>query len=401
MTLSAANPGGWSLNEVLTSAQMTFLQNELLKAVDGVNGGAYTLASPLSFAGADVTLTSDLNLNAGAELNFAGGTLTGAINVDSAGDMTFLSGSSLVMAAGSALTIGGSMTVASLTVTSALSLSSASFNVDAPSTINLLGSIAVNGGGSIDVTSGGDINVTSADVNIGSGAQILLSGGSIIIGATGFIQANGGDINLGSTSFLNLASGAGIVGAAGASIVIEDKNDLLINGDNENFRLALAPQHIQLNAGTSEPRWKTASFGTWTQQESAAVGGYTISFPLPLPPGDVVSFIGMFIDGGPSLPAFLPKLEVVKVSSGGVATTVARTVDTSASSGAYDAIHLVSLLNGSETFGAMPFTMTSDPHYVLVTGEIGGTDNTLQLLSILGQAAANSFRGTGSTMVYS
>jgi hypothetical protein len=401
MTLSAANPGGWSLNEVLTSAQMTFLQNELLKAIDGVNGGAYTLASVLTLQGADVTFNSDINLNAGAELNFAGGTMTGAINVDSAGDMTFLSGSTLTMAAGSSLSIGGSMTVTSLTVTSALSLSSASFNVDAPSTINLLGSLAVNGGGSIDVTGGGDINLTSADFTVNSGGQILLSGGSIIIGATGFIQANGGDITLGSTSFLNLSSGAGIVGANGSTIQIEDSNDLLINGSTENFRLALAPFHIQLNAGTSEPRWKMASFGTWTQQESAAVGGYTIAFPLPLPPGDVVSFIGMFIDGGPALPAFLPKIEVVKVSSGGVATTVARTADTSASSGAYDAIHLVSLLNGSETFGAMPFTVTSDPHYVLVTGEIGGTDNTLQLLSILGQATANSFRGTGSTMVYS
>lgn len=405
MTLSAANPGGWSLNEVLTSTQMTFLQNELLKAVDGVGGGTYTLGSVLTFQGADVTFNSDVNLNAGSELNFASGAfLTGQIDVDSNGDMTFLSGSSLTLASGSVLNISGSMTVANLTVTTALSLSSANLNVDAASLVDLLGSLSVHGGGSIDVTSGGDINVTSADVTINGGAQILLNGGSLIIGATGFVQANGGDITLGANSDLILQSNAHIVGQNGSTVTVEDSNDLLINASTETFRLSMTPFYVQAQT-TGELRWQQIAVGKWRQQD-ATTGGYLIAFALPLPPGDVINSVSMTITGGAGLghsgvlPTIQPELELFSVSTSGTFTTLARTRDNQASAAVYDTSHDVLLAAGTETLGSMPRTVGTDPIYVLVRGEQGGVDNTLELTSVFGVDTANSFRGTGSVMHY-
>lgn len=81
MTLAPAKPGGWSLNEILTSAQLNALQAEVVKAIDGASGGSYTPAAPLSLDGT---------------INIAGGTLnvkTGAdAIVESGGDLRIKTG---------------------------------------------------------------------------------------------------------------------------------------------------------------------------------------------------------------------------------------------------------------------------------------------------------------------
>lgn len=76
MTLTAAKPGGWAFDEILTETQMNHLQAELLKAIDGVNGGAYTLGSALTFAGAAVNFDADVHVRNG-----------GNLIVDSGGDL--------------------------------------------------------------------------------------------------------------------------------------------------------------------------------------------------------------------------------------------------------------------------------------------------------------------------
>jgi hypothetical protein len=68
VTLTAAKVGGWSIGELLTSDQVDHLQAQILKAVDGIDGGTYTLSAALIIAGDTVRIDEELYINAGAEL---------------------------------------------------------------------------------------------------------------------------------------------------------------------------------------------------------------------------------------------------------------------------------------------------------------------------------------------
>jgi hypothetical protein len=369
MALTAANPGGWSLNEVLTSAQMTHLQNELLKAIDGVNGGTYTLASPLTFQGSDVRIAADLEVISGGEINIQSG---GALNVlaggilDFSGDLHISSGGELIVESGGLVTFENG----------------SDMFVDGTAVIDLEGSLAVNSGGSIDVTSGGDINVTSADVTINGGGQILLNGGGLLIGATGFIQANGGDITLGSGSFLNAGAGAGVN--------VEDAEDITINDSPEGFRTTLVPLG---NVGGSWVPRMTSEL-VW---EQVAAGLDRIAFPLAIRPGD--DLIDVFVslngeNGHAALPATMPEVRLVRAALDGTLTTLAVKVDPSASTGVYEAPHYVVLQTGSLDSGAMPRLATDEPLYIVVTGEAGADAiGGLEIGSITGNITARSYRG--------
>ena len=378
MSLTAANPGGWSLNEVLTSAQMTHLQNELLKAIDGVNGGTYTLASPLQFAGADVRIAADLEVISGGEINIQSG---GALNVlaggiiDFSGDLHISSGGELVVENGGLLTMqnGSDMTVAGTALIDLLG------TLD----VNGTGSIEVNGGGAINVTSGGDINVTSADVTINGGGQILLNGGGLIIGATGFIQANGGDIALASGSFINASAGAGIN--------VDDAEDITIAASNETFSTLLVPVGAALG-------WDMAPLGggriSWEQNDVSAAR--TIVFPLAIPPGDdlVNLFIGLNAENGHAgLPATMPKCEIVRCDVEGTFTVLATSTDSS-NLVDYEDWHFILLQSGFLDSGAMPILATVEPLYAIVYGEFGANAIIgLEITSITGNITARSYRG--------
>lgn len=125
LTLSPAKIGAWVLDEKLTSAQLNKLATELVKAVDGVGGGTYTLSvGDLTFTGSkklildlaaqltagktlnvDGTIelglgTSRLNVRSGAAIGiFAGG----VINVASTGGINLAAGALLTSAAGAQL----------------------------------------------------------------------------------------------------------------------------------------------------------------------------------------------------------------------------------------------------------------------------------------------------------
>jgi hypothetical protein len=369
MALTAANLGGWSLNEVLTSAQMNHLQNELLKAVDGVNGGTYTLASTLTFQGADVRIAADLEVISGGEINIQSG---GALNVlaggvlDFSGDLHISSGGELIVESGGLVTFENG----------------SDMFIDGTAVVDLEGTIDVNAGGAIDINAGGDLSVTSADLTINGGGQILLNGGGLLIGATGFIQANGGDITLGSGSFLTAQAGAGVN--------VEDAEDITINDSPEGFRTMLVP--LGNVGGTWVPRMTTEL--VW---EQVAAGLDRIAFPLAIPPGD--DLIDVFVslngeNGHGGLPGTMPEVRLVRAALDGTLTTLAVKVDPSGSTGVYEAPHFVVLQNGSLDSGAMPQLANLDPLYVVVTGENGANAiGGLEIGSITGNITARSYRG--------
>lgn len=114
MTLTAAKVGGWAIGEILTSDQMDFLQAELLKALDGVGGGSYTLGANLTLAGAgELRLDNVLRVRTGADLFVDAGAAfafnaPGAFNadVDFTADLTFDAAGTSSYDAGHPITYG-------------------------------------------------------------------------------------------------------------------------------------------------------------------------------------------------------------------------------------------------------------------------------------------------------
>lgn len=60
MTLSLIKPGGWAFGDLLDEDQMNDLQDELIKAIDGVDGGSYTLGGVLTVGGANIHFTGNV-----------------------------------------------------------------------------------------------------------------------------------------------------------------------------------------------------------------------------------------------------------------------------------------------------------------------------------------------------
>jgi hypothetical protein len=326
--------------------------DELAKAVDGVNGGSYTLGSGLTFLGADVTFGSDVDFQASSAVSF-GGPLDINANMDLDAAKAFTVHGTLALASGAHLTVAGTADV------------------------DLLGAMAVHAGGSIDLTSGGDINVTSADVNINSGAQIVLNGGSLIVGATGFVQANGG------------------------TITIEDANDLVISASAEGFRLTLTPAFHDLSGQWEKTTNASGTLG-WVQSDVA--DDRSIWFALPVNPGDTVVDVYARVEaedhpGG--LPAFndMPVLELLSVDIDGVIHVHATKTDNPGTEPDYDALHNIVLESGTTDTGTMPHLATFDPLYVRLRGETGANSVVgLCLRSISGNIIARSYRT--DNMVY-
>lgn len=103
MTLSDPKTGGWSTSELLTSGQCNAIRTELLKAVDGVGGGTYTLSAPLIFLGDNVRLDSDdIDIVAGGVLSVLSG---GKAEVESGGEFDVLSGGQVTYRAGATMVV--------------------------------------------------------------------------------------------------------------------------------------------------------------------------------------------------------------------------------------------------------------------------------------------------------
>jgi hypothetical protein len=63
MTISVIKPGGWAVGEKLRSTEVNSVQTELLKCVDGENGGTYTPTDPIVIGGEGAEFTTDLVVN--------------------------------------------------------------------------------------------------------------------------------------------------------------------------------------------------------------------------------------------------------------------------------------------------------------------------------------------------
>lgn len=377
----ASTANGFINGTIAAAQHVNFLFNglatELVKAIDGVNGGTYTLGSVLRFEGADVQIAADLEVVSGGEINVQAGGLinvTGDIQVKNAGDINVESGGDIHLASGAGLELDSG----------AVFLLQGTQNVDSTGVFSLEtagAQMLVKAGTFISIQSSGSLEVAGI-VNINSGGvQNVNSGGRIDIESGGSIDVN-----------------------AGGSITIEDQNDLLINSDSVNVRMCMTPAWIE-SAGGAVTWDRTASSpgGALIQTQVDTTAQYIAMFPLALPPGDDILGVSVVLHGTigsagshGALPALMPQIALISVDSSGTQTTIATVTDSSASTGAYDANHTVVLTPGS------PETVSgSNAYYVLVLGEAGSNSqaNSLGIRSIGVSIVARSFRGTGSSNI--
>ena len=279
MTIADPKAGGWSLGELLTNGQMDAIRSGLLKAIDGVDGGTYSLSAPLIFQGDDVRLDSD------------------DIDIVSGGELSILSG----------------------------------------------GLLSVEMGGAAQCESGGQWNV--------------LSGGDIDV-------ANGGTISL--SGAIEMATGSQIHTNTGGTITIGNINNLVVDGLTVLEQWDGVPLFVESGWGGV-----VASSGAFVQTDVSTA--HRLWLPLHLRAGDVLTQCRVRLDGGFGAghgggfpPATMPTAEVIRRNAEtGVGTSIAGpTSDSSASAGAYDVPHDL-------TLGSISETSTGQPYAVIIRGEAG------------------------------
>lgn len=260
-------------------------------------------------------------------------------------------------------------------------------------------------------TTGGPLSGTIT-VHTGGALSLADSGTSLAVHSGAAVNvASGGVISLASGGEVTVADGAEILISAqtgSAGLVAVHSSDVRLQSETCNWRSPMVPQWVSLRASVGvvgTPAWQdndeTGTGGcTWYQNETASLK--IIRFPLNRLPGDIITQIQATLIGGAgaghggSLPASMPRIKLVKFASGG-RTVIADAVDASASAAAYDAAHLVTLNDTTDTLGThlMPFTVTGEPLYIEIHGEHGANavDATLRLFSLFGASVSSHFRG--------
>jgi hypothetical protein len=338
MTLTAAKSGGWALQDLLTSTQVTHLQTELLKAVDGAAGGTYSLSAPLIFTGDDVRLDSDdIDIVAGGELTVLG---TANLVIESTAE--------LLVEAGGLLTIDG----------------------DA----------AVGSGGLVTVEDGGAVLFElGSDLTIENGATFLLEQG-----ATGALQ-------LGAGTTTSLLSTATLDVKSTATFLIGEQETIQI--DVPSVRTGYVPLEdgVATQAGSSATVGWVMSGLRWVNSDTSIAK--QLSMPIRLSPGDVLESVTVRVAGGThsDIPEFPPQVFVDDITqSTGTSSALGSTTDAPASQAAYDAAHDI-------TVGSLSHTIVSGHRIkIRIIGESGtdSFDDQLDVLSVSVTYRRNRMRQT-------
>lgn len=373
--LSVGKPGGWSGNELLTSAQLNAIKVALEKGLDGVDGGTYTLLSPLRFEGADVQIRNRFRAVVG-----------GFITVD----------------VGAFLTVAGTATVSgTLDVTGTANVKNGgSLRIRGTSPGPLAGSLWVEGGAEVRHIAGSEVFYDTGS-SIGLGGVMTVTN-RIDIASTGRVDVEaGGDVNLLAQS--GATPGGKLTASQGASIQVYDSGDLKINSSSTAFRLTLNPLIISRDS-SQVPDWVpfAGTIPVWVQEYvGSGAGRRFIGFALPLKVGDVISTLTATVRGGmaagtrATVPTTRPSFSLNSLDMAGNVTQHASFTDDHNTAPSYRVDHTIVLSSASVGGGVFPFTILAGKlYYVSLLGESdGGSEvDQLGLLAIDGTLTAKSFR---------
>lgn len=343
MTLSPAKPGGWALNELLTSTQMNALQDELVKALDGVGGGTYTLLADLELLG------SKLIAGGGVDVGDSG--TPGSVS-EVVGDSIFrvTSGSSLVGNAGSEFVFSGDMSVTNV--------------------------------GHIDLEIAGALRVQALT------AVQVEGGASIEVQPTGVVAFDDSTLQLTGTSIALVQDSV--------EVRLDEAHQVTVAGSTlTDFRIPMVPIGQLDDGGTRG--YKNQLPDTWIQAQDTVSAFYV---PLRLSQGDVLDEVSLQLEGGfgPGhaglLPSDLTELRVVRVGTFGGEVIVAQLGDPSGSAAAYDAQHSITITGMAHT------VIGQEAYYVHVVGEFGlnAVANTTALHSLTGKVQLKTLRAPQQSM---
>lgn len=407
MTIAPVKPGGWALEERLTSAQMNALQAQMVNAIDGVNGGSYAPAGDIVLDGpGKLQIDGTLEVASGGELVVAaGGVLTvqaagvivvannADINVQDGGDLNLLSGADLNVSGGAeiALASGGQINVAN---GGEVNLASgAEINVANGGKVNVIqgAGISVKSTGRLELLDGAALDLYAGSAtSLEGGANINVSGEINILTGGQIDVEDGGDINIALDASINVANGGLIQLSTGAELTVRNATQLrFINAASVGFRLSML-------AIPSDPDgWQPHGFGRWIQHD--VVSAHHIMFPLLLLPGERIDSLYVRVNGKPAgapghvtLPTAKCSAKLISINADGVSSDLGTAATTAGSLATYDDLHYL-------TFAAItPFTVPTDPVYVQVIGEQGGgaAADTTEIVAILGTSTPFQFRAT-------
>lgn len=366
MTLVPAKAGGWNEEDTLTSDEMNALQVELLKAIDGQDGGTYDLLSALTFTGAavnfegDVTIASLLTVLAGGSLVVAE---DGEATIADGANLTFASGSTLTADAGSDLNISGQLD------------------------IRPGGQLVVRGGANMALNTGSVLTVED-DATINLAGDLILSGdGNIIVGDDALIIMQGGSIlQLQEGSTLSVQALANMTVAATGAITLDRARDVRVADESFTVNVLLTPVGVGYDSGN--PIWSYGNDNTlnrfaWIQRIATLGAQNFVTFGLPLRPGDVVTGFIVRVEGGfggahGDVPENQPIARLVEIDSDGNVTPIHSKADAQGSLAGYDGVHNIT----SDVLAHPVAGSVNGRVYMQVLGE-SGTDAAANKLAIL------------------
>jgi hypothetical protein len=218
MTLARSKATPYSDGDLLTGAQVTHIDDELVKALDGAGGGEYTPSSQIAIRGTEGLYVEDLT-----------GTVTGVLDID--GALTVSSGGAIVAASGSDISAESGSTI----------------TVDAGAEQLVAGTVTVQDGGDVAVESGGDVTIESgATLTVDAGGQVAVSGLLQILDGASLSVSGSGNI---ANRVLDGADSDDTIGSDDADVVVLRAGVLTTN------------RTYTLGAGTNGHRLRIVNLG--------------------------------------------------------------------------------------------------------------------------------------------
>ena len=352
MTLVDTKPGGWALNEVLTSAQMNALKAELLKAIDGQDGGTYSLTAPLIIDG-DEFHVGDI------------------LRVLASGQLIITAGASFAIQAATTGTFGAVMDM----------LATAVINIGSGAAVR------AESGGFVIVESGGELTLQS-------GGEVVVNSGGIVrleSGASATVES-GGAVDVESGGAVNLQSGSFVAGSNGAEVRVFAQEDHVITG-NSPRSFVFNPLKVDISQ-VGGAGWGHVGPATGVSVIDQLITGGQFHVPLDVSPGDILQGLIFRVNGGAVLHGgsfgslVLPSVTLYETDEDGVTTNLGTGTDTSANFAEYEVDHDI-------IAAGVPRTVAAGSRLTAIfSGESGASfvAQALRVLSIRGSIIRNRMR---------
>lgn len=262
--------------------------------------------------------------------------------------------------------------------------------IDLDGTLDIGGNSIVRSGVEFEIRAGATLSIEDNGIVTLAGDMTVTSSGNLFVDDLGLLSVlDGGVANVEPGGTLNLVTGApggSLVVQDGAAISVEDGGSIdAANGSAINVEagaVITAGDAAGYAYDSVSETWRMATrkaspSGGWIVSGSSGVvvdsqaDGDACYFSPDWNEGEVIDSITLLIEGGAghaSLPSGTNRLRIAVTTynpSTGVTATIADRTDQSASTGAYEIVHVLEMSSIAVDSGSMPFTVQSNLQYTL------------------------------------